>query len=132
MATGFQRSCDYVSGGDPGAVTVRVATLTDAESQQVLQAQRPRRLALPRHHAIHRPRLRRPTADARSRPQDRPGSRGTSSAPDVRSRHRLVTRHSAAWPQRVRTSLLAETDFCPGDLYRTIGEFRRPPDPAGV
>jgi hypothetical protein len=37
MAAVFQRSCDHGSGGDPGAVTVRVATLTDAESQQVLQ-----------------------------------------------------------------------------------------------
>jgi hypothetical protein len=37
MATGFQQSCDPAGAGDPEAVTMRVATLTDAESQQVLQ-----------------------------------------------------------------------------------------------
>ena len=37
MTTGLQRSCDPASCGDPEAVAVRVATLTDAESQQVLQ-----------------------------------------------------------------------------------------------
>ena len=37
MTTGFQRSCDPTGVGDPEAVAARVATLTDAESQQVLQ-----------------------------------------------------------------------------------------------
>jgi len=37
MTNGFQRSCGLESSGDPEAVAVRVATLTDAESQQVLQ-----------------------------------------------------------------------------------------------
>jgi hypothetical protein len=37
MTTGLQRPCDPASIGDPEAVTARVAALTDAESQQVLQ-----------------------------------------------------------------------------------------------
>jgi hypothetical protein len=37
MTTGFQQSCGPTGVGDPEAVAVRVATLTDAESQQVLQ-----------------------------------------------------------------------------------------------
>ena len=37
MTTAFQRSCGPASSGDPEAVAARVATLTDAESQQVLQ-----------------------------------------------------------------------------------------------
>jgi hypothetical protein len=37
MTNGFQRSCGPAGSGDPEAVAVRVATLTDAESQQVLQ-----------------------------------------------------------------------------------------------
>jgi hypothetical protein len=37
MTTRFQRPCETTSVGDPDAVTSRVAALTDAESQQVLQ-----------------------------------------------------------------------------------------------
>ena len=37
MTTGLQRPRDLADVGDPEAVTARVAALTDAESQQVLQ-----------------------------------------------------------------------------------------------
>ena len=37
MITGCLRPGDLTSAGDPEAVTARVAALTDAESQQVLQ-----------------------------------------------------------------------------------------------
>ena len=37
MTTGLQHPCDLASAGDPEAVTARVAALTGAESQQVLQ-----------------------------------------------------------------------------------------------
>ena len=37
MTAGLQRPSDLAGAGDPEAVTARVAALTDAESQQVLQ-----------------------------------------------------------------------------------------------